>query len=261
METKKYIVWDLFGGLNNSVRTALKDGIHFKNFNTEFNAIYEIYTFDILQCDKKGLLNNKIDLSINIEELINYFDKFPKPDIIVASPICSPFSRASAMRNGSSGFVINNFSIKYRKKEDFLDKNVNPNNYNYLRLVKMRQISTRVLENTINLINYYNPKYYYIENPQKSLLWRYLDFLNFLTNNNICHYGAYGHTNKKPTIIASNIEMRLKIVEKGYRNQISFENIKKKDRSDIPSHLIQEIFFNFLENEFWKNYQGSTKCD
>lgn len=71
------IVWDLFGGGLNSVYNALKD-----------NPQYEVWTFDITTSTR----DKHIVMDLTQDNIIEAMSKFPKPDIIVASPLCQSFS-------------------------------------------------------------------------------------------------------------------------------------------------------------------------
>lgn len=89
----KKIVWDLFGGGQNSVYNALD-----KNE-------YDVYTFDLVPEPE----HNKqfvIDLAQDFHNLKEYFSKLPKPDIIVASPLCQSFSSILTMKGGGLAFEL-----------------------------------------------------------------------------------------------------------------------------------------------------------
>ncbi|MCU9934628.1 hypothetical protein NWE61_06060 [Mycoplasmopsis felis] len=77
---KKIIVWDLFGGGQNSVFNSI-------NNDPKLKEKFEVYTRDITEPTRE--FHYKLDLaSDNIVEL---FKKYPKPDIIVASPLSPKF--------------------------------------------------------------------------------------------------------------------------------------------------------------------------
>ena len=68
----KKIVWDLFDGGQNSVYNALD------HFN------YDIYTFDITEPSHE----HQYQVDLSQDNIVDIFKKYPKPDIIVASPLC-----------------------------------------------------------------------------------------------------------------------------------------------------------------------------
>jgi site-specific DNA-cytosine methylase len=76
-------------GGQNSVYEALKN-----------NKDYKVYTFDITKPTREHHYDH--DLSEPIKDLIKYFDKFPKPDVIVASPLCQSFSSIKSMKGGGT---------------------------------------------------------------------------------------------------------------------------------------------------------------
>ena len=241
----KKVVWDLFGGLNNSVKKSLDPDK------------YEIFTFDILAKDKDGNKNIKIDLTDKKDVLFRKLDTFKKPDIIVASPMCMSFSRASAVRGGSTGWVLKlDGTVEKRSLEDFYNKEINWMTHHgkgYYRYSPKASMINAIygeiaLNNTIDIIEKYNPENWYIENPSLSLMWNYIKYnLNkiYKYNFNLCHYGAYGNNTKKPTVFCSNLNLKLKKVEKGWRGNVKWEHVKQKDRSDIPQDLIRDIFNQF----------------
>lgn len=253
---KKIIVWDLFGGLNGSVGLALMD--------REREREIETYTLDILPQTKDGRDNIVANLANeNYKELKEILDTLPKPDIIVASPMCMTWSRASAMKGGSTGWIINeDDSLSRRPKEHFEDKDINGYKdfkakgfrYKYDNNMKTADLGQYAIENTIRAIEEYKPKVWYIENPAGSLMWRYIKHnIGFKKSiKNLVHYGAYGAINKKPTIFLSNIELDLRLCPKnwvGYKGEGAsrWEEIPKKDRSDIPKDLINETLDKFIK--------------
>jgi hypothetical protein len=62
--------------------------------------IFDIYTFDITEPTRKK--HYKLDLSQ--DNIVEIFEKFPKPDIIVASPLCQSFSCVLNMKGGGTCF-------------------------------------------------------------------------------------------------------------------------------------------------------------
>ena len=89
MNKSKIIVWDLFGGGQNSVYESLKD-----------NPLFDVWTFDITEPTREQHI--KQDLTVN--NIIEVLGHYPKPDIIVASPLCQSFSSILQMKGGGTCF-------------------------------------------------------------------------------------------------------------------------------------------------------------
>ena len=105
-------------------------------------------------------------------------------------------------------------------------------------------MSKLIVDNTIKTIELYKPKYWYIENPRLSLMWKYIN--NNKDYHNLAIYGAYNHPVKKPTIFLSNLKMDLKTDtenKKFLKWDKDFTNQEK--RSEIPKKLIIDIFNKF----------------
>ncbi|URM52991.1 C-5 cytosine-specific DNA methyltransferase [Mycoplasma sp. SG1] len=162
----KKIIWDLFGGGQNSVYNSLK----------KYNllSMYEVYTFDITKPTRKH--HYKIDLSQ--DNIVEIFKNFPAPDIIVASPLCQSFSCVLNMKGGGTTFwkydkELN--KIVLRSVEEFEKLKSG-----FTRRLKaetqlfLAKLGQKCINNTIELIKKYKPKFWYIENPKNSLIWKYI---------------------------------------------------------------------------------------
>lgn len=205
-QQNKIIVWDLFGGGQNSVYNSMKE-----------NSNYEIYTFDITEPSRKN--HFKIDLSQkNIIEVLNNLN-IPKPKIILSSTLCQSFSIVLNMKGGGTCFwKLNDDKTKliFRTKKEFEElKSGFTKNLKADTQLFLAKLGKNCIDNTIKIIKFYKPKYWYIENPKTSLIWKYLtlnnqDFCN-PTNSffNEASYGKYGYLITKPTYFLSNIKMDL----------------------------------------------------
>lgn len=145
------------------------------------------------------------------------YNKVPfQPDVIWASPPCTSFSIAS---------------MNYH-----WDKDRNP-------LTEEAILGYQLVEKTIEIINHYNPTYWYIENPRGLL--RHFPIMNSLPIRNTVTYSQYGDTRNKPTDIWTNNE---KWIPKPFK----FHNvtpdkkyqISSVERSMIPHNLCLEILSN-----------------
>ncbi|QIW62351.1 hypothetical protein [Mycoplasmopsis gallinacea] len=204
---QKLIVWDLFGGGNNSVYKSLID-----------SDKYEIHTIDITVPERKTQYD--VDLSQDFKVLKKFFDKLPQPDIIVASPLCQSFSSVLSMKGGGTCFWKYKDSSKTclteRTKEEF--EQLKSGFTRYLKAdnqLFIKRLGEKCIDNTLSIIKHYKPKYFYIENPHNSLMWKYIkyntDFGNYFDLHfNKGRYGNYGFIIRKDTIFLSNVEMKLK---------------------------------------------------
>ena len=243
---KKKIVWDLFGGGQNSVFLTLQ----------ELNLLkdYDVYTFDITEPihDKQF----KIDLAQ--DNIIKIFSQFPKPDIIVASPLCQSFSCVLNMKGGGTCFwKFNNAKTKLieRSVKEFetLKSGFTKNLKADVQLF-IKRLGQKCIDNTIALIKHYQPQYWYIENPKQSLMWKYIqlnrsDFFDpFNHYLNETSYGKYGYFTTKATIFLSNVPMNLlkgKIdppytIEtiNGQKYYVLKDDAKTKVRFDLDSRML-----------------------
>ncbi|MGZ9755496.1 hypothetical protein ACXYRO_01895 [Mycoplasma sp. 4013] len=218
---KKLIVWDLFGGGQNSVFNAINEDKYLKDK-------FEIYTWDITEPTR----NNHYKLDLASDNIVQLFWKYPRPDIIVASPLCQSFSCVLAMKGGGTPFWKLNETKDYvleRSVEEFerlkggFTKNLKADVQLFIK-----RLGEKCLNNTIELIKFYKPKYFYIENPKQSMMWKYIQFnrKDFHNENhyfNEASYGKYGFLTTKATYFYSNLKL-----------------ILKKGRID-PPYTIQEI--------------------
>lgn len=206
---QKIIVWDLFGGGQNSVYYSLKNNEVLKN--------YDIYTFDITA----PAHSKQFNINLAQKNIINIFKKYPKPDIIVSSPLCQSFSNILSMPGGGTCFwkidrtknkLVFRSTKEFKKLKSGFSRNLDAKTQKFIS-----KLGKKCIDNTIKLIQHYKPKNWYIENPKSSLLWKYIvlnrpDFFNpancFFNETN---YFQYGFLAKKPTYFLSNVKMHLKL--------------------------------------------------
>ena len=99
-------------------------------------------------------------------------------DIIWASPECKIFSQLQ-------------YTLIGRKWKDMEELN------------EQRDIHSKFIKKTIEIIRYFNPTYYYIENPLYSKIWDYVD-VDYKDDFIIIDYCYFGYRYKKPTKILTN---------------------------------------------------------
>lgn len=204
---KKTVIWDLFGGGQNSVYYALK--------SANLLDSYDIYTFDITE----PMHNQQFHLDLSKSHIVDEFKKYPKPDIIVASPLCQSFSCVLNMKGGGTCFwKLDNEKkmLVERSVKEFNDlKNGFTKHLDAKTQLFIKRLGKKCIDNVLRLINYYKPKVWYIENPKHSLMWKYLELNNakfckkWNATKNEASYGKYGFLTTKATYFLSNIKLDL----------------------------------------------------
>jgi len=219
------IIWALFDSENDTVKKTL----------SQFEGV-EVYSFGI------GLGASHIHLDLSNFELARVeLDKYPKPDIIFASPPCEVwcFVSVGVKRHYTIEPGINLYWKNKWTAFNFTNKHIE-------RL--KNGIST--LETISKIIEWYKPRYWFIENGTRSLAFAYLKEVLGLTGyKNLTNYYSYGFDYFKPTTIYSNILLQLQ------NNSPNTELVKLKNhisgytklqlsklRSKVPSCLYLDIF-------------------
>jgi len=127
---------------------------------------HETFSVDIKDFDNIDYVTDILDFDI---------DKVPfEPDVIWASPPCTYFSVAS---------------IGHHWNKDHTPK------------TKEAILGCEIIKKTIEIINYFDPDYFFIENPRGKL--RKLDFMQDFDRTTVT-YCQYGDSRMKPTDIWTN---------------------------------------------------------
>lgn len=130
---------------------------------------YKVFSSDI---------NNFEDIDYVVDILEFDYKKVPfKPDVIWASPPCTSFSVASIGHHWTGGKGA------------------------YIPKTDGAKLGLKLVEKTIEIINHYNPKYWFIENPRGVL--RKMEIMKELKRNTVT-YCQYGDERMKPTDIWTN---------------------------------------------------------
>ncbi len=238
MKNKKLIVYDFFGGLNNSILKGLD------------KKLYKVFTFDIREKSKDGNKNIVLDMTTNIKDILKNIKKLelPKPDIVVGSPMCNSFSIARRYKDGAvGGWVINkkDNTLQYRSKQSWNKNKSTKRNDKWEGIEERRHLGKMGIENMVKIIKHFKPKVWYIENPKNSLMWNYVDNnLKFKGYKNVGRYSSYGFHTRKDTTFLSNIKLNLK-VDNENKPTTNLNSLDRKDRSDIPQGIIKDIFKQF----------------
>ena len=176
---------------------------------------------------------------INDFEGINYvvnvldfdYSKVPFiPDVIWASPPCTGFSVAAIGHHWSGGKGA------------------------YIPKTETAKLGIELVKKTLEIINYYKPKYWFMENPRGVL--RKMDIVKELKRNTVT-YCQYGDERMKPTDIwtHSDVWIPRKMCKNGDSCHIAAPRGSRTgtqgrsnayERSKIPDELCQEILKSCL---------------
>jgi len=186
---------------------------------------FETYTTDIKQF---GDIDNVSDIFD-----FDYKNLDFNPDIIWASPPCTTFSVASCYHHWTAP---DENDLRYPKTNE-------------------AEVGLKILEKTIEIMHYLNPKYYFIENP-RGLMRKMLLVQPF--DRYTVSYCQYGDTRMKPTDIWTNLEFDAKLCKNGATcheaaprgSRTGTQGLKNNhERSKIPYLLCREIIETILHKE------------
>ena len=171
---------------------------------------YEVLSIDILEKFKPDVVTDILDWD---------FKQYPPQyfDVIWASPPCNTFS---ALRN-----CLKNSRAKWTQEK--IDSDI-------------LNIGLPILRRTEEIIDYFQPKYWFIENPQTGKMKNYIERTFFDVD-----YCQYGYDYRKRTRIWSNLELDVtKCNHKRHVSSIGRLGTQKTtlaQRYSIPSLLIKSI--------------------
>lgn len=232
------IIWALFDDSQSSYKKAIK-----KYFDKNY-IVYSIGINDLQFSKNEFYFYQKIDISLLNSNLINDFKKLPKPDIILASPPCESWSTADC--NGRMFRRIEKDGTWYVKNKKFYD-NYNENCHpvktrRFIQKEKGRILGESTIGATILLINEFNPKFWVIENPQKSKMWDFQEnHWDFNHKKTTVYYSTYNNEySAKPTTLKSNIKLTLN-TKKTTGDNKHMSHGSYAQRSSIPLELIKDI--------------------
>ena len=237
---KKFIIWDLFGGGQNSVYHTVQ----------EFNLPFDVFTFDITEPQH----NNQFKMDLAQDNIIECFKHYPKPDIIVASPLCQSFSVAISLPGGGTCFwKKENNKLVERNIDEF--NNLKQFNKRMSKwkddvMLSRKRLGEKCINNTLALIDYYKPKLWWIENPKSSLMWYYLKNNKGINQfYNSTNYSDYGFLAKKPTTFLSNVKLdfkkqkyfKPKLITENNKKYLLFKNGEKIEWIDDKSEMLERL--------------------
>jgi len=224
MQNKK-VIFSLFDSETDIVSCAAQD--------------YDVYSFGI----GSGFTHISMDLSEPIFFLDNFKD-YPKPDILFSFPPCQTWLNISC-GNCPAVHREKGFNLYYKSK--FVPFR-SPQ-----RIVENRLNGLLCALTTVKIINYFKPRFWFIENPSRSALFEFLSSkLNFYGIKNLTDYGSYGFAVHKPTTIYSNVKIPLKKSPRVYSVKKVFD-LPVNDRSFFPVKLSSHII-ECLENNIYERF-------
>ena len=144
---------------------------------SKYLSIYddiEVVSLDILEKFNPDICIDIMDWDYKTDYPINYFD------IIWASPECKIYS---SLQNTWVGRKWKNLDELNQKREE----------------------NKVFINRAIEIIKYFNPKYYFIENPRYSKIWDYIDDDDIKNKYLLVDYCRFGTIYKKSTKILTNI--------------------------------------------------------
>lgn len=215
--------------------------------NTARKLGHNVFSSDILSGDHITYVTDILD-----------FDKSKVPfniDFIWASPPCETWSICTATGGGNRYWV----SVKDKNKViDITERVVFDETKRFQRCpnkaIGKRELHTMLLEKTVELIRYYNPPVWVIENPATGYMRHYLKrLINFYDNKTT--YCQYGLTYRKETSLFSNIILNLKHCKKGDpchgdhlypsweegKDRIFKQKMSYLEKSQVPDLLINDV--------------------
>lgn len=138
---------------------------------------------------------------------IGYFD------IIWSSPECILFSTLQYTHIGR----------KWKDKEE---------------LITEQKKNIKYIMKTIEIIEYLQPTFYYIENPEKSMIWNYIEDLEISKKYIIVDYCKFGFDYRKRTKILTNKILDNIVCDKK-KHDINIGFYKKSQKGTYPNTLLE----------------------
>lgn len=222
------VVWSLFDDNAMSYHEALKDYEWVQNYSVGILEHKEVKNY------------YKIDLSVFNDKLIKELSKLPKPDLILASPPCESWSYAMLIKNYR---YITQDNIKITNYKEFMNENEHLHfKQDFFKRQRTRLLGESCALGIVEIIRFFRPKFWVIENPRTSKIWDYFqNFLDFQGIKNFANYNDWDNTySKKPTCFYSNIDLGIKLGN--VKSSIKWSSVSGyKNRSAIPKELIKYI--------------------
>ena len=175
--------------------------------------------WDVVSLDLK-------DATINCNILEWDYTQYPPGsfDVIWASPPCNTFSCIRKSWIGRCGYT------KESLKRD------------------VEQVGLPILYKTLEIIDFFQPKYYFIENPKTGRMKEYMQEYDHY-DVDYCQYSNWGYrkrtriwTNLKGCVPRTCNEHCVNMLNGKHKNQCQFHETRLRERYRIPPLLIQQLF-------------------
>jgi len=164
----------------------------------ENNYNIEVYSLDILKKFKPTWCGDIMEWNYKDFDR-NHFD------IVWASPECKIFSQLQYTHIGH----------KWKDKEELFEE---------------QKKHTKFILRTLEIIEYFNPKFWFIENPLHSRIWKHIPVKNYNSIN--VDYCMFGFPYKKPTKILTNIKLpNVRCKVKRHNFQIGMNSLTHRSKS------------------------------
>ena len=152
----------------------------------------------------------------------DYIDTYSKDyfDIITASPPCHTFSNLRRSWINRKLKYFGDVVVTKKMLDDDMINNGVP-----------------LLNKTREIISYYKPKYYWIENPSSGCMKNFILDIPF-TDVNYC---MYGFDYLKPTRLWNNFNFKGKCCNHKSKHKSSLKKIRLSDRYAMPPELIRDL--------------------
>ena len=200
--------------------------------------VFESNGWNIISVD----LDNKFNPTHNIDILEFDYKQYPQDyfTYIHSSPPCILYSQNQLSFYGRN------------KRHNITGEMVIWDRKQHEECIKL---SDMLVEKTLEIIDYFKPKYFTIENPHHNN-WCNIKYRPCMLEipYTIVDYCMYDYVVKKPTLIYNNFNLVLKTCDKSHTHMKWKEFSSKNNiygRYVIPKKLCEEIFnqINFLENK------------
>ena len=219
------VVWSLFDSETATVSKVAKG--------------YDVYSFGV----GSGSCHIHLDLS-DFVSAKRELDKYPKPDIVFASPPCETWCFVSV---GVKRFFTSEPGINLYWRSKWVPFDFTQKHHDR----RMNGVNTA--QALSNIIRWYSPRYWAIENGTRSLLFDYFrDECRLYGCKNLTNYYSYGFDWLKPTTIYSNVQLHLKRqspVRELAKIETHIKNFSNSDmarfRSLVPGSLYLDILSQF----------------
>jgi site-specific DNA-cytosine methylase len=195
--------------------------------------------FEVWSCDI-----SKFEGINDVSDILKFdYDKVPFiPDVIWASPPCESWSIACAASGGNvywESVKDKHKTVGIKPREDFTGNSSCNIWKTPEKVAKVRDMYVSLLEKTFEIIEHYQPKVWFIENPVGYMRFYVKDRVPFA---NVASYCQYGFPYRKNTNIFSNVKLDVKKCNCNTTHKaLSDAHKSYYERSKVPDALCLSI--------------------